>query len=141
MPDYSKKRDNQMILKSITLFTIALLILIPIHFFFGDIFFNLLLNNDYSIKQIINYVYFLFPIVFFRGLTTMINVYFYYNNHILIQKKLSLITAVLSFVIFCSFGKYFGLIGFIFSSFLAEVLFLILSFKFIYNKKLFTFKR
>ena len=118
-----------------------MLIAIPIHFFFGDIFFNLLLNNDYSIKQIINYVYFLFPIVFFRGLTTMINVYFYYNNHILIQKKLSLITAIFSLFIFYIFGKYFGLIGFVLSSLFIESLFLILSFKFIHNKKLFTFKR
>ena len=131
MPNYSKEKDNQLILRSFTLFLIALFIGIFIHFFFGNFFFDLLLNDKYPIDQIIRYVYFLFPLAFLRGLTTMMNVYFYYNNQILFQRKISLITAFFSLFIFFIFGKILGLYGFILGLFFVELLFLILSKKFI----------
>ena len=131
MPDYSKVKDKQMILKSLTLFLIALVVGLFIHYFFGNFFFNLLLNDKYPLDQIIKYVYFLFPIALLRGLTTMINLYFYYNNYILFQRKISLITASLSLFIFLILGKSLGLYGLILSLFFVELLFLILSSKFI----------
>ena len=131
MPDYSKFKNRQMILKSLTLFLIALVVGILIHYFFGNFFFNLLLNDNYPIDQIIRYVYFLFPIALLRGLITMINLYFYYNNLILFQRRISLITAFFSLFVFFVFGKYLGLKGFILSLFFVELLFLILSSKFI----------
>ena len=131
MPDYSKVKDKQMILKSLTLFLIALVVGLFIHYFFGNFFFNLLLNEKYPLDQIIRYVYFLFPIALLRGLTTMINLYYYYNNYILFQRKISLITASLSLFIFLILGKSLGLYGLILSLFFVELLFLILSSKFI----------
>ena len=131
MPDYSKVKDKQMILKSLTLFLIALVVGLFIHYFFGNFFFNLLLNDKYPLDQIIRYVYFLFPIALLRGLTTMINLYYYYNNYILFQRKISLITASLSLFIFLILGKSLGLYGLILSLFFVELLFLILSSKFI----------
>ena len=131
MPDYSKFKNRQMILKSLTLFLIALVVGILIHYFFGNFFFNLLLNDNYPIDQIIRYVYFLFPIALLRGLITMINLYFYYNNLILFQRRISLITASLSLFIFLILGKSLGLYGLILSLFFVELLFLILSSKFI----------
>lgn len=131
MPDYSKVKDKQMILKSLTLFLIALVVGLFIHYFFGNFFFNLLLNDKYPLDQIIRYVYFLFPIALLRGLTTMINLYYYYNNYILFQRKISLITASLSLFIFLILGKFLGLYGLILSLFFVELLFLILSSKFI----------
>ena len=131
MPDYSKVKDKQMILKSLTLFLIALVVGLFIHYLFGNFFFNLLLNDKYPLDQIIRYVYFLFPIALLRGLTTMINLYYYYNNYILFQRKISLITASLSLFIFLILGKSLGLYGLILSLFFVELLFLILSSKFI----------
>ena len=131
MPDYSKVKDKQMILKSLTLFLIALVVGLFIHYFFGNFFFNLLLNDKYPLDQIIRYVYFLFPIALLRGLTAMINLYYYYNNYILFQRKISLITAFFSLFVFFSFGKFLGLYGFILGLFFVELLFLILSKKFI----------
>ena len=131
MPDYSKVKDKQMILKSLTLFLIALVVGLFIHYFFGNFFFNLLLNDKYPLDQIIRYVYFLFPIALLRGLTAMINLYYYYNNYILFQRKISLITASLSLFIFLILGKSLGLYGLILSLFFVELLFLILSSKFI----------
>jgi O-antigen/teichoic acid export membrane protein len=131
MPDYSKVKDKQMILKSLTLFLIVLVVGLFIHYFFGNFFFNLLLNDKYPLDQIIRYVYFLFPIALLRGLTTMINLYYYYNNYILFQRKISLITASLSLFIFLILGKSLGLYGLILSLFFVELLFLILSSKFI----------
>lgn len=131
MPDYSKKKDNQIIIKSLGLFVIAILIAILIHYYFGNFLFNILLSDQYPLDIIIKYVYFLFPIAFLRGLTTMMNVYFYYNDQMLFQRNISLITAIFSLFIFIFLGNFLGLYGLILSLFFVELLFIILSLKFI----------
>ncbi len=131
MPDYSKKKDNRMIMKSLGLFVITILTAILIHYYFGNFLFNILLSDQYPLDLIIKYVYYLFPIAFLRGLTTMMNVYFYYNDQMLFQRNISLITAIFSLFIFIFLGNFLGLYGLILSLFFVELLFLILSLKFI----------
>jgi len=133
MPSYSKKKDNKVIFNSIIFFILALFVGMLVHKLFGNYFFQILLSDEYSIQQIIKYVYLLFPIAFLRGLTTMLNLYYFNNNLILFQRNISLITALISFFIFLTMGNLFGLLGFILGLLIVEFFYIILSSKKIFN--------
>ncbi len=133
MPSYSKKKDNKVIFNSIIFFILALFVGMLVHKLFGNYFFQILLSDEYSIQQIIKYVYLLFPIAFLRGVTTMLNLYYFNNNLILFQRNISLITALISFFIFLTMGNLFGLLGFILGLLIVEFFYIILSSKKIFN--------
>ena len=133
MPSYSKKKNNKVIFNSIIFFILALFVGMLVHKLFGNYFFQILLSDEYSIQQIIKYVYLLFPIAFLRGLTTMLNLYYFNNNLILFQRNISLITALISFFIFLTMGNLFGLLGFILGLLIVEFFYIILSSKKIFN--------
>lgn len=133
MPSYSKKKDNKVIFNSIFIFILALIIGMCLHNLFGNYLFQMLLSNEYSIHQIITYVYFLFPIAFLRGLTTMLNLYYFNNNLILFQRNISLVTALISLLIFLTMGNLLGLLGFILGLFFVEFFYITLSSKKIYK--------
>ena len=133
MPGYSQKKDNKVIFNSIIFFILALFVGMLVHKLFGNYFFQILLSDEYSIQQIIKYVYLLFPIAFLRGLTTMLNLYYFNNNLILFQRNISLITALISFFIFLTMGNLLGLLGFILGLLIVEFFYIILSSKKIFN--------
>lgn len=133
MPSYSKKKNNKVIFNSIIFFILALIVGMLLHRFFGNYFFQMLLSEDYSIQQIIKYVYVLFPIAFLRGLTTMLNLYYFNNNLILFQRNISIITALTSLFIFLTMGNLFGLLGFMLGLLIVELFYITLSSKKIYK--------
>jgi len=135
MPNYAKNKNNKSLIYSLKLFFIILIIGVILHYLIGDFLFEKLLTSEYSKEKIIDYVYVLFPLAFLRGINTLINLYFYYNNLIIFQRNISILNTAVSFFIFLYLGHEFKIIGLIFALFFVELFYLILSYKF--SKKIF----